>query len=258
MKDTDRIPASESQSFSKWNMPEVNEGQIVQAEKTRRDVARGKAPEVDKELVVYSKLTVGEIEQISQRIQADVQKEAYQQGLKKGQNEGYQAGLQQGQQHIQEQLQSVQTLITHLNDALQAQDSAMEQGLVSVAVNVAQSVLRRELQLDSSHIQSVIHDAIASIAGDSKALDIYLNPEDIQLLQQQGDVESSWQLHEDSSLTRGGCRLANQFSLVEYTAEAQFQQTVDQLVSQRFAELGGEAPQVSSIAQPDSTDEHGE
>ena len=251
MKNSDRIPAKDSLAFTRWEMPEVNEGQIIQAEKTRRDIARGKAPQIKKETVVYSKLTVGEIEDISKRIQEDVQKEAYAAGLKQGQQKGYQEGIKQGQQQIQQQLQSLQAVMAQLQDVLQAQDTETEQGLVGLAISVAQVILRRELSIDSSHIQAVVHEAIAAIQAQQQPLDIYLNPEDCRLMQEQGQVAPNWQLHEDASLTRGGCRLRNQFSLVEYTTESQFQQTIQQLLDQRFAELGQD--QTSTDTQiPDS------
>ena len=237
MKNSDRIPAKQSMAFTRWELPEVNEGQIIQAEKTRRDIARGQAPDIDKHKVVYSKLTVAEIEDISNRIQADVQKKAYAEGLKQGQEKGFQQGLQQGQALIQTQLQSLQSVIGQLNDVLQVQDTETEQGLVGLAVSVAESILRRELSIDSSHIQAVVREAIASIQAESQTLDIYLNPEDCKLLQEQGQLEPNWRLYDDASITRGGCRLNNQFSVVEYTAEAQFQQTIQQLIDARFAEL---------------------
>ncbi|MGK0440687.1 MAG: flagellar assembly protein FliH [Pseudohongiellaceae bacterium] len=237
MKNSDRIPADKSQAFTRWEMPEVNEGQIIQAEKTRRDVARGNAPEIDKSLVVYGKLTVGEIENISKRIQEDVQKKAFKIGVKKGHDKGYQAGLEQGQQDIQQQLQSLQTLISYLTDALQSQDAKTEQGLVNIAVGVAESVLRRELSIESSHVNSVIQEAIASIGAESQTLDIYLNPQDFKLLQEQGEINPNWSLHQDAEITAGGCRLSNQLSLAEYTTEAQFEQTISQLVDSRYADL---------------------
>ncbi|MCR8921656.1 FliH/SctL family protein [Dasania sp. GY-MA-18] len=240
MKNTDRIPAVQSLSFPRWELPEVNEGQIVQAEKTRRDIARGEAPSIDKNLVVYSKLTVGQIEEISQRIKQDVQQQAYQEGLQQGLDKGYRAGLQKGQKQIQQHLERLQSITAQLNDALQAQDNELEQVLVDLATGVAESILQRELSLDASHIQRVIHDAIAAIDAQAQKVDIYLNPQDYKFVTDMGQVEPQWQLHADASVSAGGCRVSNQYSVADYSTEQQFQQTVRQLVDSRYAELASD------------------
>ncbi|WP_019530405.1 FliH/SctL family protein [Dasania marina] len=238
MKNTDRIPAIQSLGYKRWQLPEVNEGQIIHAEKTRRDVARGEAPSIDKNLVVYSKVTVGQIEEISQRIKQDIKHEAYQEGLQQGLDKGYKAGLQKGQNQIQQHLTSLQALISQLNDALQQQDNAVEQVLAELATGVAESIVRRELILDGSHIQAVIHDAIAAIDAKAQKVDIYLSPQDYKFVTTMGQVEPQWQLHTDATLSVGGCRVSNQYSAADYSTEQQFQQTVSQLVDSRYAELG--------------------
>lgn len=235
-KKSSRIPAEQGDRYGRWELPEVNEGQIIHAEKTRRDIARGQAVDVDQNLVVYSKLTAGQLEEISQRIHEDIYQESSQAGYSKGHKEGYQAGLSEGQQLIDARLQQLDALIAQLDDALQVQDNHLEQALVQLATSVAQSVIKREVSLTGEHIQSVITEALACLEETLEPVTIYLSAPDYQRLQQE-DVPEHWRLQEDVGLSEGGCRVKQRYSLVEFTLEDQFQQTVDELVGQRFSTL---------------------
>ena len=200
--------------------------------------------------MVYSKLTAGQIKDISDRIREDIHKEAYQQGLQKGRKEGFDAGIKDGQQKIQAQLQNLASIGSYLVDALQSQDNQIEKGLVNMSMSVAQSVLRRELTIDSSHMQDIVSEAISTISEASEPVRVFLNPQDFQQLTESEYLPSEWLLQADASLSPGGCRIKNQFSVVEYTSEDQFQQTVKQLVDSRFDELQRQERERSD-AQPD-------
>lgn len=236
-KTPSRIPAVDTQAFTRWQPPEVNEGQIIHAEKTRSKVARDKAHGVDKNLVVYSKVTVSQIEEMSQRIREEIHQQAYQDGLKQGIDKGFQSGLKQGESLVRGQIQALKAVVGSLMDTLQSQDNQLEQVLANLAVSVSQSILRRELSIDSSHVLDVIHEAVAAIGAESKKITVFLSSQDFQLLKEHENIPAEWRLHADPQLSPGGCRVADQHSVVDYSFEDQFQQTVNQLVDSRFALL---------------------
>lgn len=232
-----RIPADKSVQFASWKFPEVKEGQIVQAEKLRKRGPRGQLVNVSKDEIIYNSLTAGQLEEISNQAYEELREQAHKEGFVQGQKAGYLAGLEAGKQTIEKQALALGSVITALYDTLGSQDDEVEQALVNVATCLASAVLRRELTIDSSHIQQVVKEAVAALPMGSGHLTVFLSDQDYQLLKAAMSVPEGWQLQVDPTLTAGGCRVSSLHSAVDYTLEEQFQQTVNALIEQRFAEL---------------------
>ena len=232
-----RIPADQSAAFTCWDMPEIKDGQVINVEKLQQRGPRGELIDVDKNEVIYSAITAAQLEQISNEAYEDIRQQAYQDGLKQGQEEGYKAGVEAGQLLIQQQSTALQEAVAQVFEYLAGEDDEVEKALVSIITSISRSILRRELSLDSSQIRLVISEAMASLPSNSSNITIYLSQQDHQLLTALGDIPAQWQLQIDPALSAGGCRVSNQFSVVDYTLEQQFQQLVDKLVAKRFDQL---------------------
>ena len=236
-----RIPADQSRSYTAWELPEVKDGQIVAVEKLRQRNARGQLVNVDKNEVIYSTLTAGQLEEITNQAYEDVREQAFAEGLAAGRQQGYQEGLTQGQDVIARQASALQETIGKVMAHLAQQDNEIEQALVNLATCVAGAVLRRELALGSSEILAVVHEAVAMLPFSSDRITVFLAEQDLQFLQQQEDLPPQWRLQKDPSLTPGGCRIVTRDSVVDFTLEEQFQQAVNALVADRFAALAASA-----------------
>ncbi len=236
-----RIPADKSNRFTSWDAPEVKEGQIIQAEKLQQRGPRGELVDIEKSEVIYQSLTAGQLEEISSQAYEEVREQAYQDGLKQGHAEGYQQGLDAGQQAVQQQVSSLNQTIDTLLQVLAGQEDEVEQALVNLSTCIASAVLRRELTIDNTQIREVVNEAVAALPTGASHLTIYLHEQDHQLLGSHSDIPASWQLQIDRTLSQGGCRVQASHSVVDYTLEEQFQQTVNALVEQRFAELAEQA-----------------
>ena len=250
-----RIPADKSSRFTSWDAPEVKEGQVIRAEKMPRRGPRGELVNIDKSEVIYQSLTAGQLEEISSQAYEDVREQAHQDGLKQGHAEGYQAGIEAGQQAVQQQAAELHRTIDQLVHFLGGQDDEVEQALVNLATCVASAVLRRELTIDSAHIRDIVSEAIAALPMGAGDISVHLSEQDHQLLSAHSDIPSTWQLHIDRTLSPGGCRVQTAHSVVDYTLQEQFQQTVNALVEQRFAELAGNARErLAAAPQADAPD----
>ena len=238
---SNRIPADKSSVFSSWDIPEVKRGQIIQAEKLRQRGPRGELLALQGEEVVYSSITAAQLEEISLAAYEDVRQQAYEEGLKQGQAEGYQTGLKAGEEEIQQQSRGLREVIANLTTYLNGQDDEVEQALVNLATCIASSILRRELSIDSGQVLAIVHEAVHSLPIKASNITVHLSEQDFQLLKQLDDVPEQWKLQIDRTLTSGGCRVTTDQSVVDYTLEDQFQQTVNTIVEQRFAHLVGKA-----------------
>lgn len=251
-----RIPAERSSAFKTWAAPEVKEGQIVQVEKLKQRGPRGELINISKEAVIYSSITAAQLEEISSQAYEDTYQQAYQDGLKQGQADGYQAGLEAGQRTIATQVEGLHTAIAQLQSHLGEQDDEVEQALVNLVTCIARSVVRRELHIDATQIRQVVDEALAALPMGSANINIHLSEQDYQLLKNHPDTPPQWQLHIDRTLSVGGCRINSQHSVVDFTLEDQFQQTINALVEQPFAELAARA-KARTQANSDSSDTKG-
>jgi flagellar assembly protein FliH len=248
-----RIPADQSQGFTAWQLPEVKQGQVIAVEKINKRGPRGELVNVEKDEVVYSALTAGQLDEITQQAYDEIRQQAHEEGLKQGRDEGYNAGLAEGREVVQQQLNNLQSTLHSLHNVLEGQDDELEQALVNLSTCIARSILQRELSIDNTHIQSVVNEAVAALPLKEDRLVVHLNPEDYQLLIEQKDIPEQWTLQKDAAITAGGCRVVSRHSVVDYTLEEQFQQTINGLVEKRFTELAQQAQQRSTDATASNT-----
>lgn len=232
-----RIPADKSASYSAWALPEVKRGQIVQAEKLKHRGPRGELIGVAADEIVYNTITAAQLEEISQAAYEDVRESAYREGIEQGRREGYDAGLEMAETEVSRQVSALQQVIQSLMSFLGDQDDQVEQALVNLSICLASSILRRELTIDSSQIAEVVHEALKSLPVNTENLTVYLSQQDHELLSTRESLAQDWQLRVDPAITPGGCRVTTRHSVVDFTLEDQFQQAVNALVEERFAQL---------------------
>ncbi len=235
-----RIPANESASFPTWKAPEVKDGQIIHAEKLKERGPRGELVNVSKNEVIYDKLTAAQLDEITRQAYEDVQKKAYAEGFNQGQNDGYQAGLTASENLIKQQAEALNSSVSELLQFLAGQDNEVEQALVNVATCLARSILRRELVIDSSHVEQLVSEAIAMLPMDARNITVFLSQQDLTILKQNSHIPEEWKLQLDPSMSAGGCRVVTRQSIVDYTLEEQFQQAVTSMVENRYAELAAD------------------
>ena len=100
----------------------------------------------------------------------------------------------------------------------------VEQQLTQVAVSLAQQLVRRELRLEPGEIVGLIRDSVKLLPANSRRINILINPEDASLVRSAlsintTDEEQSWKLVEDPIITRGGCEIKTETSVINVTLE---------------------------------------
>jgi flagellar assembly protein FliH len=182
-------------------------------------------------------LTVEEIEAI--------QKQAYNEGFALGKQKGYQAGFVEGSKkgydenvHLIEArtdqliavLESFATPFKHLDDSV-------EQALADLSVKIARQILHREIELDSGQIIAAVKAAINALPIASQNVRLYLNPEDADLVRFNlglGETQSAWEIIEDASITRGGCKVDTEISHVDATVENRLNAVLETMFGEEF------------------------
>ena len=159
----------------------------------------------------------------------------YEQGARAGLQQGYEQGSQALEAHQSRKAADVAAQMQRLLDgfgrdmaALQAQVAS---DLVSLAVDIARQVLRRELSIDEAALLPAAREALRTLGEGASALELHLNPEDAARIGPQLDAvqSGSVKLVADEALPRGGCRVEGDTGIAEAGFEARWQAVMARL-----------------------------
>ncbi|MGH8364543.1 MAG: flagellar assembly protein FliH, partial [Pseudomonas sp.] len=142
-------------------------------------------------------------------------------------------------------LVSLERLMGGLFDPIAEQDSQIEKAMVELVQHIARQVIQRELVLDSSHIESVMREALKLLPLGVGNVRLYINPQDFEQVKALRERhEETWRIVEDASLQPGGCRVETEHSRIDATVETRISQIMAKLLDQAHE-------QVLNPAEPD-------
>ncbi|WP_108649732.1 flagellar assembly protein FliH [Dongshaea marina] len=160
------------------------------------------------------------------------------QGLKEGHEEGFSQGhaegLELGSEDIKERILRWQAILDRLHKPLAQVDEEIEKQLVRLATQLAEGVIRTEAKTNPQVILECLKEAINALPDRQGEIRIELNPEDLELVQQQYDEKScldrGWVLLGEPALERGECLVSNHLSSVDM----RFEQRIADLIRNFF------------------------
>lgn len=138
------------------------------------------------------------------QILENIRKEAY----TKGMQEGFAVGMAKAKEHAASEREQFLQLMDNFSHALQTTDEVIADELLSLALELAKSMLKVKLNVDASAVIPVVVDAIHYLPHVQKPARILVHHEDAHILREYLAEEISsqhWQIQEDSSIERGGC-----------------------------------------------------
>lgn len=155
-------------------------------------------------------------------------------GLEQGHQEGIEAGREEGREAINEAINRWQALAEQLVTPIERVDKAAEQQLLSLAVMLAESVLRTEIKSNKESILAALHESIAALPFNTEIAEIHLHPQDIELLKEEYDddaiVEQKWILKPEPTFELGDVMVATPNSLIDRTVKTRIKQTIDDFI----------------------------
>ena len=161
---------------------------------------------------------------------------AYALGHRRGHEQGARAGLQQGYSEGSQALGAfesrkaadtaaqMQRLLDGFARDLAAMESQVASDLVSLAVDIARQVLRRELTLDQDALLPAAREALRALGEGASALEIHLHPQDAARIAPhlEGAQGGACRVVPDDNLPRGGCRVEGDTGMAEAGFEARW------------------------------------
>lgn len=160
---------------------------------------------------------------------AIIEEEAHKDGYQHGKREGLEKGLAEGRAMINERLAALDVVIQALQHPLQNLDDVVENDLVELVFSIARQLIRREINTQPDQIIAVIRDALGVLPTGARDIKVFLHPEDAKLsreLMSLSEQEQVWQIIEDPTLTRGGCRVQTEQSRVDATVESRLNEVI--------------------------------
>lgn len=139
-------------------------------------------------------------------------KEAYQKGRQEGLDEGlkkgFQIGLQKGQEVAAVSEQKFLTLSAAFQEALRLADEKIANDLLKLALDIAKSMLKTSLSVDTTRIIPIVKDAIHHLPSVQLPARLMLHPDDAIVVKEHiGDElrDEGWHIVEDANVELGGC-----------------------------------------------------
>lgn len=203
------IAVDNENNCQRWNLPELGE------------------PDND----CSAQMTAGDLEEFQQQ--------AYQDGFDRGRREGQEAG----RQAMAEQAGRLEQLMCTLTRPFEDLDQQVEEELLELVFVIVRQLVGNEIRENPGQIMAIVHKAVAVLPSASRNLQLYLHPEDARLVHELlpgSDGETPWHIIEDTSVGRGGCRIATDTSQVDATVEARLDNIIASLVGGKSDEDASE------------------
>ena len=194
-----------SPSVKTWTLNNLAQEEIKKEEKVRSGVIEQLRKEVEPQVLQQTSL---------------IKKNAYEEAYKKGNDEGFKQGLQAGKlegkkqalkdagEALKPQVKSLQELSEFMCHPYQKISEEVFSNLVKMVIKISEKIIRVEIAKDSDWVFEVLKKAVAKLPSESKPTEIYLNSEDLSVVEAHLDpLKKNWTLFSDDRLSRGTCRV---------------------------------------------------
>ena len=235
---SDLIRARDVGGFDIWSLPSFDP-HVPEPE-----------PEPEPELPVeMEEVPLDEVQPLTLEELESIRQEAYNEGFAAGEKDGFRSSTlkvrQEAEAALGAKLGSLERLMRSLFDPIAEQDAQLEKSMVGLVEHIARQVIQRELMLDSSHIESVMREALKLLPLGVGNVRLYINPQDFEQVKALRERhEETWRIVEDAALQPGGCRVETEHSRIDATVETRISQIMAKLLDQAHE-------QVLNPAEPD-------
>lgn len=231
----DLIPKEQLSAYERWEMAAFDEAQAEARNKARQATPHVPPPAAPPEPPPAAPVPLAE----SHAEELDALRKA---ALQKGFEEGLQSGHAQGEAAARQDAAKIAALMQGLHDEIAAAEHAVADDLLTLAIEIAQRMVRGALRVRPDLLLPVVRDALAALPNPDAPLTLHLHPDDATLLRNhlpEMAGHDNWRIVADERLARGGCRLVSGGSEVDATAASRWRLIVEAL-GQDTAWLGNE------------------
>ena len=223
---SDLIRARDVGGFDIWSLPSFDP-----------HVPEPEPEPVEEPPVEMEEVPLDEVQPLTLEELESIRQEAYNEGFAAGEKDGFRSTTlkvrQEAEAALSVKLASLERLMGVLFNPIAEQDSQIEKAMVGLVEHIARQVIQRELVLDSSHIESVMREALKLLPLGVGNVRLYINPQDFEQVKALRERhEETWRIVEDAALQPGGCRVETEHSRIDATVETRISQIMAKLLDQ--------------------------
>ena len=214
-----RQPKPQMSAWQRWEMADMQlAADVADAEAPATLAAEPALAELE------PKLLIDETE--LQRLRQQAQEDGAREGLRQGHAEGWQEGYRAGLEIAQNEAGNLRALSLAMPDALRQAEKELADDLLTLALDIAQQVVRQALALEPQLILAAVRELLQTEPALSGTPRLFLHADDMALVQQYlaEDLQAAgWLLRSDPAVTRGGCRVQASSGELDATMETRWQ-----------------------------------
>ncbi|MGY6273539.1 flagellar assembly protein FliH [Achromobacter denitrificans] len=156
----------------------------------------------------------------------------YEAGLAAGREQGYAEGLAQAREQGAAEAQRLHALMQACAASLGSLEEKMGQGLLTLALDIAQQVVRSTLAEQPEAVAGAVREVLHINPTAGGQMRLWANPEDIELIRLHlADElkEGHWRVLADESIARGGCRAETPYGDIDATLQTRWRRVAASL-----------------------------
>ncbi|MCS3506146.1 flagellar assembly protein FliH [Achromobacter sp. JUb104] len=225
---------SRSAAWRRWQMLSFNEPETVDVE-PEPEPDPGPDPAVVMAQLRAQAMAEGREDGYAQGHAAGVeagQQAGHEAGYAAGREAGYAEGLAQAREQGAEEAQRLHALVQACAASVGALEEKMGQSLLTLALDIAQQVVRTTLSEQPEAVAAAVRDVLHINPSTNGQMRLWANPDDIELIRLHlADElkEGHWRVLADESIARGGCRAETPFGDIDATLQTRWRRVAASL-----------------------------
>lgn len=217
------IPAGQLTAYERWELPLIQGGRTPKPEQK----PSFKPPTAEDLERMHEEARAEGFEQGRKAGYSEGSEQGKREGFEQGRQDGLQKGLADAKAQVDQQIAAMSKLMQSLLDPIATRQELVEAALVNLAMNVARSVIYRELSLSHETLTALVQQAFALLPRKAKDVVLRINGADskyvadaLKCLTLTADIRV------DASVSAGGILVETSNQLFDFTLEKRFQKTV--------------------------------
>jgi flagellar assembly protein FliH len=155
-----------------------------------------------------------------------------------GYADGYTIGIEAGTRDARQRMGYLHEILESLAKPFADLDESVAGQLTVLVRTLAEQLVRRELQADSSVVAELVDEGLAALPVAGSDVRIFVNPDDATFIGQHMQEKSgvNYRIQSDATVSRGGCRIDTQFAGADATLETRLDRIVESMLDSRADE----------------------
>lgn len=157
---------------------------------------------------------------------AAIEEQARQEGYDAGHAEGHEKGLAEGREAVAREIARLKSLADTFSTEVSKADESISEQVLDLSLDLARALLKTSLTINPELVIPIVREAVRYLPALHQPAMLYLNPDDMVLVQDKiGDelTKTGWQIASDTQLEPGSCRVDTAHNQIDASLSTRWQ-----------------------------------